>query len=94
MKNLWDGTVVLVSGDHWWRDSPLESNGTRDHRVPFMLKLAGQQTQLSYDTPFNTLLTRELLLLILQGKLRSEREVAEWLTRNTHLAESPFTVAP
>jgi hypothetical protein len=94
VKNLWDGTVVLISGDHWWRDSPLESNGKRDHRVPFMLKLAGQKTQLSYDTPFNTLLTRELLLLILQGKLQSESEVAEWLTRNSHLAESPFTVAP
>jgi len=93
-KDLWDGTVVLISGDHWWRDSPLDSNGSRDHRVPFMLKLAGQRTQLSYDTPFNTLLTRELLILILQGKLKSESEVAAWLTHNTHLAESPFTIAP
>ena len=57
-----------------------------------MLKLAGQKTELTYSTQINTLLTRALLLLILQGKLKSE--VAEWLTFNTHLAESPFTVAP
>jgi len=59
-----------------------------------MLKLAGQRTQLSYDTPFNTLLTRELLILILQGKLKSESEVAASLTHDTHLAESPFTITP
>ena len=47
--------------------------------MPFMLKLAGQKTEQTYDTPINTLLTRELLLLILQGKLKREREVAEWL---------------
>ena len=93
-RGLWDSTIVLISGDHWWRDSPLEFNGKRDHRVPFMLKLAGQKTELTYSSPINTLLTRELLLLILQGKLRSEGEVAEWLTHNTRLAESPFTVAP
>jgi hypothetical protein len=40
--------------------------------VPLRLKLAGQKTELTYSTQINTLLTRELLLLILQGKLKAK----------------------
>ena len=87
----WDNTVVLVSADHWWRDAPL-SNGRRDHRIPFILKLAGQKQGVEYQGAFNTVLTRDLLLLLLRGELKNPSEVVEWIERNSRLGESSLTV--
>lgn len=86
----WDSSVVLVTSDHWWRESPL-INGKRDHRIPFLLKLAGQKSGTEYNGPFNTILTRKLLMELLRGQLSKSDEVSAWLNRNTQLAESPFT---
>jgi hypothetical protein len=86
----WDRSIVLVTSDHWWREAPLV-NGKRDHRIPFMLKLAGQKSEVEYKHAFNTILTRDLLLKILQGELNSPTEVMTWIDSNSHLGESPFT---
>ena len=86
----WDNTIVLVTADHWWRSSPLV-NGHRDHRIPFILKLAGQQSAERYDSTFNTIVTRALLMQLLKGQITKPGEVLSWLTHNTEIAESPFT---
>jgi len=88
----WDRTVVLVSGDHWWRKDPPETNTRLDHRVPFMLKLAGQNSTEEYRTPFNTILTRDLVIRLLRDDLKNPKEVEDWLNRNSRYAESPFTI--
>lgn len=86
----WDSSIVLVSSDHWWRTAEMV-NGKRDHRIPFMLKLAGQKAGMVYDKPFNTILTRELLLQLLRGSLTSPSDVAAWIDNNSKQGESPIT---
>jgi hypothetical protein len=91
MAGDWDKAVVLVSSDHWWRDAPL-TNGKRDHRIPFILKLTGQKQGVEYKGTFNTVLTRDLLLLLLRGEVKNPSEAVEWIERNSRLGESPLTV--
>lgn len=87
---IWDSSTVLITSDHWNRESTAV-NGRRDHRIPFILKIAGQKTGVEYATPFNTILTRDLLMELLRGKLRAPEKVIEWLDQRSALAESPFT---
>jgi hypothetical protein len=89
-RSRWDSSIVLLTSDHWWRGADIV-NGKRDHRIPFMLKLAGQKAEMEYDKPFNTVLTRNLLLELLRGNLASPADVAAWIDTNSKLAESPFT---
>ena len=86
----WDSSIVLVSSDHWWRTSDVVE-GKRDHRIPFMLKLAGQTVGIEYKTPFNTVLTDELVLQLLKGQLMSPTDVTTWIDSNSKLAENPLT---
>lgn len=78
---LWDQTAILVTSDHWLRTSEL-IDGNKDHRVPFLLKPAGKGNPAVYDRPFNAVLSHELLLELLRGKLRTSAGVARWLDRH------------
>jgi len=75
---LWDSTTVLLTSDHWFRGAEA-LDGKVDHRVPFLLKLAGQRKGMVYDKPFNTVLTHDLILAILSGELKTPDQVAAWL---------------
>lgn len=90
-EGQWDRSIVLVSSDHWWRGAPLV-NGKRDHRIPFMLKLADQKVGTEYNGTFNTVLTRKLILRLLEGDIRKPSDAVEWIKRNSDLAETPFTL--
>ena len=91
---LWDQTTVLVSSDHWWRTQMWEkqrgwteeeaqwaAGGKADHRIPFILKLKNQRQSLIYDQNFNTILTEDLLLAILNDELATTDEVKAWLDK-------------
>ena len=86
----WNKTAVLITSDHWWRDST-PVNGRRDHRVPFLLKLAGQPEGVTYPRAFNTVLTHDLVLAYLSGELSSKDDMIQWMDRHRSFAESPFT---
>ena len=90
LAGLWDRSTILVTSDHWWRESPT-LNGKRDHRVPFILKMAGQKQGSSYDRAFNTIVTQDLLLELLQGKLSDTNSVLGWLDQHRSIGESPLT---
>lgn len=77
---LWESTTVLVSTDHSLRWIYGFSE-TTDPRVPFLLKLAGQHQGYSYSRPFTTLLTHDLILDVLQGRLTQPGDVARWIDR-------------
>jgi len=91
---LWDRTTLLVTGDHPLRISELISSGiyAEEERlatggkqcdwVPFVLKLAYQRQALTYDSPFNAVLTHDLLLAILRGELSTPESVLHWLDHN------------
>jgi hypothetical protein len=79
---VWDSTTVLLSADHWDRYS-FAVDGKSDHRVPFLLKLAGQTTRLDYNRRFNTVATHDLILSILRGELQDPESVARWLDQRS-----------
>jgi Sulfatase len=100
---LWDQTSLIVSSDHWWRtdfwppvanfwsakDTAIQPNQV-DHRIPLLIKLAGQRTGSSYDPVLNTVVTHDLILEILQQKVSRPAEVSEWLDRHRTIGESPY----
>ena len=77
-RGLWDRTTVLVTADHAWRES-WAFDGRTDREVPFLLKLAGPPIAREYSSPFNTVLTRELVLAILRREVASPGDVAAWI---------------
>lgn len=100
---VWDASTVVISGDHWWRTELWDRYSVTeeeaavmppapDHRVPFIVKLAGQNAPLAYQPEMNTVLTHDLLLALLRGELRTPQEVAAWLDRNRSLGDSPYNV--
>lgn len=99
---VWDETTVVLSSDHWWRTDYWGSRlfwssgdeaarGEKvEHRVPFIVKLAGQRSAIAYDEPFNTVLTRDLILDVLGGKLTRPEQSAAWLDAHRTIGESPY----
>lgn len=99
---LWEETIVLVTSDHRWRTeiwdkrldwTPEEAAlaarlTTTDHRVPYLLKLAGQKQVHPYYLEFNTVVTHDLLLAILRGELASTDSVVKWLDQHRSSAET------
>jgi len=101
-NGLWDNTTVIITADHWWR-SEMWSRGpfwtpndakvagdSMDHRIPFLLKLAGQHDQLTYHTGFNTVLTNDLVLAVMNGQVTNPSEIVNWLDRNRTISDSPY----
>jgi sulfatase-like protein len=99
---LWDNTVVLISGDHWWRfdgvpkehqwteeEQPIISKGV-DQRVPFILKLKGQKEGVIYHPAFNTILSHDLILALLQGEASTPSDVTVWLDRYRSIGKSAY----
>jgi hypothetical protein len=83
----WDATTVLLSSDHWYRESQA-LDGKTDKRVPFLLKMAGQTAPVQCDTPFNTTITQGLVVAILRKEVVSPQDVLEWLDR--HRNDTPL----
>jgi hypothetical protein len=83
---LWETTTIIVTSDHWWRTPP---DGKIDKRVPFILKLAGQKHGMTYDAPFNTVLTSRLIQAILKGEQSTPESVARWLDQNRASVATP-----
>jgi hypothetical protein len=80
----WDKTWIIVSADHSWRYSR-EYDGHRDYRVPFLVDPPGKTLPVTYSQPFNTAITRKLIVAILQGQItNSTQAVADWLKVNAH----------
>jgi hypothetical protein len=102
-NGTWDTTVVLVTSDHWWRDSlwkkhktwtaedEAASGGEVDRRVPFILKMSGSgEKGAAFDAPFNTILTHDLVLSILRGEVSDTKGAVEWLNRHRSIGRSPY----
>jgi len=106
-RNLWDSATIIITADHWFR-LPLPSQGsetaqfihgfehrwdTRDHRVPFFIKLPNQHTSQEVDQPFNTIVLRNLLAALRSGRIDTPDKIAPWLGQNTPYGESPTTLS-
>lgn len=78
---MWDSTTLVFSADHPFRSSTV-LDGKSDPRIPFVVKVAGQKTQVAYDRPFNTVVTADLLLAILSGEVKDGPSVAFWMDQH------------
>jgi Sulfatase len=87
---LWDGATVLMSSDHWNRASEL-LDGKKEHRIPFLLKMAGQKEGVDFEKPFNTVLSHDLVLGIMRGEIADARAAVEWLDKHRTIADSPYS---
>ncbi|AJE02608.1 sulfatase-like hydrolase/transferase [Geobacter pickeringii] len=79
-EGTWDGALVVISSDHHWRTNTYDGETDYEH-VPFMVKFPHQREGLTYRGRFNTVLTQELILRVLDGKLKGAQEAADWLDR-------------
>lgn len=101
---VWDGSFVLASSDHWWRPAIWQSlhvwtaedmrfalpEGQLDYRVPFLLKMAGQTSQIEYSHRFNTVQSQGLLIEILRGEVNDGEAVKRWLDRHSSAVQEPY----
>ncbi len=85
----WDTSWVVVSADHWWRESR-KYDGQLDYRVPFILKAPGQNACLPYEPSFNTVFTGELVTAILRQEIRTADEAAAWLDQHAHPVKTAY----
>jgi arylsulfatase A-like enzyme len=98
----WEDTVIMVTSDHWWRQSWREKQpwttedesamgNSLDRRIPFILKMPGRGNErILYEAPFNTVLSYDLLLAILQGEVTDTKGAARWLDQHRSIARSPY----
>jgi hypothetical protein len=85
---LWDKTTVLVSSDHANRVAKL-FDGKEDPRVPFLLKLAGQTSAVTYTAPLQTVVSKALLETILARQVNTPEEAVSWLQTHSPTSSSP-----
>lgn len=81
-KGCWDDSLVVISSDHHWRTNTYDWKTDYEH-VPFMIKFPHQRKGTTYDGRFNTVLTQDLILAVLDGKVTSPKDAALWLDQAT-----------
>jgi hypothetical protein len=86
-----NSTVIISSDHQWridkWKEQTASAKlalsegdrqltkGIEDPRVPFFIKLKNQNRPLVYDKPFNTVITRDLILAVMKGEISSPEEL-------------------
>jgi Sulfatase len=94
-QHQWDGTTLVVMGDHSWRTSLLwassegwtaEDNaasrgGRFDDRPAVIVKLPNQQTPARIDQPWNAVETRAMMDVLLERRVRSPEDLQAWVLR-------------
>ncbi len=96
----WDSSTILVSGDHPYRASSwlgfsdirtpemVEATQMKWHPfVPFLLKLPGEQKGVTYPGEFNNIVSGDLILQILNGKISKPEDAVSWL-KHAGIAET------
>lgn len=78
-KGFWDNTTIIVSSDHWLRKKKYIYDHQIDHRVPFILKLAGQKENIVYEPAFNTIITHDLILALLKKEITTQKDLIRWM---------------
>jgi hypothetical protein len=75
---LWDASTVIVTADHSLRWHAMLDE-TVDPRVPFLVKLAGQQQGIVYHPLLRAVLAHDLTLAVLRGEVSQPEQAVRWL---------------
>ena len=92
LTGQWKQTWIILSADHSWRRSKMY-DGRRDLRVPFLVKPPGMSKSLAYSPQFNTIISHDFILAILQGKISSQQSAVAWLDAHANL-QTPASKEP
>jgi hypothetical protein len=83
----WQRSAVLITADHEWRHVRLYDN-LRVRKIPFLLKMPGQNEPVVYEPSFSPMtVTKDLLLAVLSGTVTDAAAVVDWL--NKTIAAAP-----
>jgi arylsulfatase A-like enzyme len=99
----WDRTTVLVTADHPYRpewaswyegefDNPKTqaiTHGQWQPHIPFLVKLPYERHAKLYTRSFSSIVSGNLLLAALQGKIQTPEQAASWL--DAHAEPHPGT---
>ena len=92
--NLWDSTSLLISGDHGLRSwlwqkrynwtPEMDQLGIKgpSATVPFILKLAGRSEGAICSQSFSSVISGDLALAVLTGRVSTKDEALTWLGRH------------
>ncbi|HZT28833.1 MAG TPA: alkaline phosphatase family protein [Bryobacteraceae bacterium] len=88
---LWDRTALLVSADHGWRthlwrgrpgwtaEEEAVAGPLNPLAVPFLVHLPGGRSTQDCSLPFNTVISRPLIMDILRGRITAPEQIPAWL---------------
>jgi hypothetical protein len=88
---VWNQAMLVLSSDHYWKDKD-RYHFSQDRRVPFFIHFPQQLTSGVYDRPFNTLVTKDLILAALRGEISDMESARGWL--NAYGQNPPTIVLP
>ncbi len=88
---LWAQTTVVVTADHWFRESPALPGGRRDERIPLIVHLAGQTSAVRLTQPVSNRAFHDLTLALLRRELTTPQQLVTWLAHHAvpTVAETP-----
>lgn len=84
----WDDSILIVSSDHSlrlsWKDELTQEEinlkkDAYDPRIPFFVKLPKQRKSFIYEKPFNTVLTKDLILNLIKGEISNSEQLESWM---------------
>ena len=100
-NGTWNETTILVSSDHplrpglwkgsseWNADLQAATSGNQQPYVPFLLKMPGYWGHVPYEADFDSVLTRDLIRLVMNGDVVNPQQVAEWLDERRSITLGP-----
>ncbi len=74
----WDKALVVVSADHGLRSNKYDGIIDKQH-VPFLVKMPDQKSGVVVPDRFETVNTRQMVLNIVDGKIRTPEDLKSWM---------------
>ncbi len=90
----WDRSAVLFLSDHIMRYRPRYLEEPADPRVPYILKLPGQQGGVTFHRPLSAMITHDLLEALLRGELQDNDAATAWLSARAAPSDPAAAPAP
>ena len=78
-------SYIIISADHGTKSTD------KNYRVPFIVKTPGKNDGYLYKKEINTVVTGDMILGILDGKIVDGRSIGDWLTTNSRIGVSPVS---
>ncbi len=78
-SGLWNRSAILLTADHAWRGVSEIQGVAADSRIPFVLRFPEHGAPSEYPRPYSATNMRAIVLALLDGEIRSARELRTWL---------------